>query len=94
LVRDEDRCRALGLGAGVIDVLDRQIELVLVAFTAAILGASIRQHAEETDLMLVIERHDAVVEQLGRGDRRLAVVELGEGDLGVGVDEGGGARIR
>ena len=38
--------------------------------------------------VLVIERHHAVVEDLGRGDRRLAVVELGEGDLGVGVDEG------
>jgi hypothetical protein len=80
--------RALGLGAGVIDVLDRQIEFVLVAFAAAILGASIGQHAAETDLMLVIERHDPVVEQFGCGDRRLAVVELGKGDLGVGVDEG------
>ena len=38
--------------------------------------------------MLVVERHHPVVEELGGGDRRLAVVELGEGDLGVGVDEG------
>ena len=29
-----------------------------------------------------------IVEQVGGGDRRLAVIELGEGDLGVGVDEG------
>src|SRR5437588_3069021 len=36
--------RALGLGAAVIDVLDRQVELVLVAFPAAELGAAIGQH--------------------------------------------------
>ena len=35
----------------------------------------------------VEEGHDPIVEQIGRGQRRLAVVELGEGDLGVGVDE-------
>ena len=38
--------------------------------------------------MLVEERHHPVVEQVGGGDRGLAVVELGEGHLGVGVDEG------
>src|SRR4029077_1442739 len=36
--------RALGLGAAVIDVLDRQIELVFVTFPAAELGAAIGQH--------------------------------------------------
>src|SRR5438105_11999408 len=35
---------ALGLGAAVIDVLDRQVELVLVACPAAELGAAIGQH--------------------------------------------------
>src|SRR6516165_1320462 len=30
----------------------------------------------------------AVIEDLGRGDRGLAVIQLGEGDLGIGVDEG------
>ena len=29
-----------------------------------------------------------VVEQIGCRDRRLAIVELGAGDLGVGIDEG------
>ena len=29
-----------------------------------------------------------VAKQIGGGERRLAVVELGEADLGVGVDEG------
>ena len=38
--------------------------------------------------MTVEERDHAVVEKIGRGDRRLAIVELGESDFGVGVDEG------
>src|SRR4029434_3188243 len=36
--------RALGLGAGVVDVLARQVELVFVAGAAAKFGATIGQH--------------------------------------------------
>jgi hypothetical protein len=39
------RFRALGLRAAVIDVLDREVELVLVAFPTTELGAAIGQHA-------------------------------------------------
>ena len=38
--------------------------------------------------MLVVERQHLVIQQIGRGDRRLDVVQLGEADLGIGVDEG------
>jgi hypothetical protein len=38
--------------------------------------------------MLFEERQHPVVQNLRRGDRRLAVVELGEDHLGVGIDEG------
>jgi hypothetical protein len=38
--------------------------------------------------VLLIERQHPLVEQIGRHDRRLDVVELCEADLGVGVDEG------
>ena len=38
--------------------------------------------------MLVVEWHDPIVQQVGRGERGLAIVELGEGNLRVGVDEG------
>jgi hypothetical protein len=37
--------------------------------------------------MGVVERRDAIVDESGGGNRRLAVVELSEGDLGIGVDE-------
>ena len=76
------------LGAAVIDVLDREIELVFVALGAAKLGAAIGQHARQADGVLVVERHHPVVEDLGRGNRRLTIIEFGKGDLGIGVDEG------
>src|SRR6266567_3652449 len=81
--------RALGLGARVIDVLDRKIELVLVPFgIAAILAAAVGQHAQQLNLMAVEEWQDPVVQKIGRRDWRLAIIELGEGHLAVGVDEG------
>ena len=46
--------RALGLGARVIDVLDREIELVLVPFgIAAELTAAIGQDAEKLDIVFL-----------------------------------------
>ena len=82
-------CGALGLGSAMVDVLDREIELVLVVLgVPAIFRATVGQHAAQPDLVLIIEGHHTVVEEIGRGERGLAIVELGEGDLGVSVDEG------
>ena len=51
---DAVRLRALGLGAGVIDVLDRQIQLILVRFrVAAELAAAVSQYAQELDIVLL-----------------------------------------
>jgi hypothetical protein len=64
----------------VIDVVDREIQLVLVPFgVAAELAAAVSQHAQELDIMLLEEWQYTVVEQIGGGDRRLAIVELGGG---------------
>ena len=83
------RLRAFGLGARVIDILERQVELIFMMLgIAAIFRATIGQHAAELHLVGVVEAHDAIVDEIGGGDRRLAVIELGEGNLGVGVDEG------
>ena len=38
--------------------------------------------------MLLEEGDDAIVEEIGGGQRGLSVVKLGEPDLGVGVDKG------
>ena len=67
-------CGLLGLGAAVVDVLDREIELVFVALGAAKLGAAIGQHPQQTDGVLVIKRYHPIVEDFGRGDRGLAIV--------------------
>jgi hypothetical protein len=73
----------------VIDVLDRDIELLLVPFgIAAILAAAIGENPQQPDLLAVEEGNHAIVEKIGRSDRRLAIVKLGKGDLSVGVDEG------
>src|SRR5262249_49755562 len=85
---DSVRLWALCLCAAVIDVLNREIELVFMALGAAKLGAAIGQHARQSDTVLVIKRHHSVIEDLGRGDRGLAVIQLGKGDLGIGIDEG------
>jgi hypothetical protein len=77
------------IGAAVVDVLDGQIELAFMRLGgAAEFRAAVGQHAAELDVVLVEERHDAVVEQVGGGDRGLAVIQLGERHLRVGVDEG------
>jgi hypothetical protein len=57
---------------------DREVKLVLVPFV----------HAQDLDIVLLEERQDTVIEQIGRRDGCLAVVELGKAYLGVGVDEG------
>ncbi len=70
--------RALGLGSGVVDILDRQIELVFVAVVGpAVLGPTVG------DVVLLVERDHPVVEQVCGGERGLSI-----GKLGVGVDEG------
>ena len=66
--------RALGLGSGVVDVFYRQVEFVLVALTAAKFGAAVGQHPTHSDAVLVIERHYPVIEDLGGGNRGLAVI--------------------
>jgi hypothetical protein len=51
------------LGAGVIDILNRQIEFILVAVgTATVLRAPIGQDAAEGDLMAVKERDHPIIE--------------------------------
>src|SRR5205085_12673258 len=71
----------------VIDVLDREIELVLMALIATEPWCRDRSAPGITGCRAPRTRAPPVVEDLGRGDRSFAVIELGEGDLGIGVDE-------
>ncbi len=45
------------------------------------------QHPAQLDVVRVKEGHDAVVQQVGGGDREFAVVELGKTHLAVDVNE-------
>ena len=81
--------RTLDLGPGMIDIFHRQVQLLLVRVgTAAVLRASIGQDAAEQDFVRITEGHHLVIEEIGGRQRRLAVVELGKGYLGVGINEG------
>lgn len=59
--------RVLDLSLGVIDVLDREVQLELVPVEiAALLGAAIDQYSAQGDPVLLEERHNAIVEQISR----------------------------
>ena len=80
---------ALGLGARVIDVLDRQVEFVFVPLgIAAIFTAAVGQYPQQLNVEAFEQWKHTIVEQIRRRDRRLAIVELGADHLGLGVDEG------
>ena len=87
IVRDTVGLRALHLGPGVVDILDGEVELIFVTIVGtAILGATIGQDPIDMDRVVVEERDHPIIEDVGRGQRRLACVELGKAHLGVGVD--------
>jgi hypothetical protein len=73
--------RAFGVSPGGIDVLNRQIEFVFVMLrVAAIFRAPVGQNAAKPHIASVVDGGDAVIDEIGGGDRRLAVIKLGESD--------------
>ena len=55
---------------------------------AAIFRAPIGENALQRDAVLLVEGQNPIVQEIGRRNRRLAIIKLGEADFGVGVDEG------
>jgi len=81
--------RVASLGAAVVDVLHRQVQFVLVVLAlAAIFRATIGEHAQQRNFVLLEERQHTVVEQISRDQGGLAVVPFGEADLGVSIEKG------
>src|SRR6266498_1310501 len=79
----------IGISRQMLSMIVNGHARLLVPFgIAAILAAAVGQHAQQLNLMAVEEWQDPVVQKIGRRDWRLAIIELGEGHLGVGVDEG------
>ncbi len=75
-------CGLLALVRVVIDVLRRKVEFIFVTVMgAAEFGATIGQDPLQRHTLILVERDDPVIEQVGRGDRGLAVVELAKPTL-------------
>ncbi len=72
-----------------VDVLDSEGEFAFGAVVgAALFGAAIGENTPRYGAVLHVEGQDPAVSEIGRYDRRLAIVELGEAGIGIGVDEG------
>jgi hypothetical protein len=77
------RLRTLGLGAASGRRLrSRDTTRIRAAQDCHNTAATLGQQPQQLDLMAVEEPQDAVIEEIGRRDRRLAIVQLGEADLG------------
>src|SRR6202043_1457281 len=86
---DAIRLWTLRLGPGMVNIFHREIELVFVMLgITAIFGAAIGQNTGELHFLFVEEGHDPIVQEVGRGDRRLAIIEFGKRHFRIGVDEG------
>lgn len=80
--------RALGPGSGMVHILDGDIEFAFgMLGIAAIIYAAIGQHAREPHLLFAEEGHSPIVQEFGRRDRRLAIMEFGERQLRIRVDK-------
>src|SRR6185369_7484899 len=51
-------------------------------------AATISQDPQKLKIIALKKRNHTIIEQIGRRERGLAIIELGKGHLGVGVDEG------
>src|SRR5208282_730682 len=58
------------------------------AFNAIIGAGEFGKNTLQHDAVLLLEGQDPVVEEIGGHDRRLAIIELGEANLRIGIDEG------
>ena len=60
-----------------INVVHGEVELVLMALGTTKIRCAIGQRTRQPDAVFIVERYHAVIEDLGRGSRRLAMIELG-----------------
>ena len=76
-------------GSGMLNVVQRQVELVIVVLRfAAIFGTTVGQDADDSHALHGKERQHPIIEQISRCDRRFGGIQLSSGPLGIGIDEG------
>ena len=79
--------RTFRLDFGVVDVLNGKIQFVFMRFpVSAVFGSPVREHPHQFQVMLLEERNHPVIEHVRRHERVLPVIEFGEADFGIGVD--------
>jgi hypothetical protein len=72
-----------------VDVLDSEGEFAFVVVVgAALFGAAIGENTPRYGAVLDVDGQEPAVWEIGRHDRRLVIMELGEAGIGIGVDEG------
>ena len=87
-LNDPVRLRALGLGPRVVDVFDREVQLVRVLLgIPAVFGSSIGKHSAHADVVLFEEGKNSIVQDICRCDRSLLRVKLCKRNFAVGVNE-------
>lgn len=71
-VTDAVGLRVIGLGPGVLDIIDRQVELVIMSlWSATVFCASISQHTDQADALFCKERWHSIIEQISARNRGL-----------------------
>jgi hypothetical protein len=74
---------------GLLALVLAHVEFLLLPLgTATIFAAVLTQHAQQLYVMAVEEGNHAIVQEMGRYDRGLAIVELGASNLGVSINKG------
>ena len=77
------------LGLCVVNVVDGQEQLIVVLVgSAAEFRSPVGQDAQHRKFIFFVEWQHLIIEKVGRGDRSLGCVELGMGNLAIGIDIG------
>lgn len=75
--------------SGVLDVAHLEIELEIMGIRlSTVFSAAVGKNSKQGRLKLIEEGDDLFVEQIGGCDGRFSRVELADGDLRIGIDQG------
>ena len=78
--------RALGLGFGVLDIIDGQVQLIIMTIKpATVLRTAIGEDPKDRHTVIFKKRQDPVVQKICGGSGCFHVIELREPYFGVGV---------
>ena len=77
------------LGLRMVDVIDRQEQLVVVSLRLpAVFRPPVRKDPQDRQPLSLVEREHTVIQEVGSGDGRLGGVQLAMDHLAVGVHVG------